>query len=358
MLLCLLPLVITLPVLAEPHLAVQKGLKCGLCHSSPSGGGMRTIYGNIFAQQELPANSLLKPGQAPNFWKGQVSKYLAMGGDVRGGWSQVSVPGQPSSSNTDLEEFLGYVDLRLIPGYLSVYVDAKLLPDDIVVREEYVKLSTGSGRYYLRGGQFFLPYGLRIQDDSAFIRQVPGINYNTPDRGWEFGLEKDSWSAQMAVTRGTAGGPEIDSGKQYSLLVTYVKPKWRVGGSFNYNDSTVGDRQMQNIFGGIKTGRVNWLAEIDYIIDEGTPTGRRESWVSFVEANVPVSQGHNFKLTYEYYDPDVDVSEDQQNRFSVVWEYFPIKFIQTRIGYRRNNGIPQNPAQNQERVFAELHIPF
>jgi len=106
---------------------------------------MRTIYGNIFAQQELPANSLLKPGQAPNFWKGQVSKYLAMGGDVRGGWSQVSVPGQPSSSNTDLEEFLGYVDLRLIPGYLSVYVDAKLLPDDIVVREEYVKLSLGAG---------------------------------------------------------------------------------------------------------------------------------------------------------------------------------------------------------------------
>ena len=150
MLLCLSPLVISLPVFAEPHLAVQKGLKCGLCHSSPSGGGMRTVYGNIFAQQELPANNLLKPGETPNFWTGEVFKYLAVGGDVRGGWSQTSVPGQESSSTSDLEEVLAYVDLRLIPGYLSVYVDAKLLPDDVVVREEYVKLSTGSGRYYLK----------------------------------------------------------------------------------------------------------------------------------------------------------------------------------------------------------------
>ena len=85
MLLCLSSMAITVPAFAEPHLAVQKGLKCGLCHISPSGGGMRTNYGNIFAQQELPANSLLKPGEAPKFWTGKVFKYLAVGGDVRGG---------------------------------------------------------------------------------------------------------------------------------------------------------------------------------------------------------------------------------------------------------------------------------
>lgn len=357
-LLCLTALLSALPAMAEPHLAVQKGLKCVLCHTSPSGGGMRTIYGNIFAQQELPANSLLKPGEVPNYWKGEINKYLAVGGDVRGGWTRISTPGQASLSETDLEEFLGYVDLRLIPGYLNVYVDAKLLPDDILVREQYVKLSTSNGRYYIRGGQIFLPYGLRIQDDSAFIRQVPGINYNTPDNGWEVGLEKDKWSAQFAVTRGTAGGPEIDSGKQYSLLATYVNPGWRVGGSFNYNDSSAGKRKMQNVFGGIKTGRINWLAEIDYIVDDGTPTGRRESWMSFLEANVAVRQGHNLKLTAEFYDPDIDVAENQQNRYSLVWEYFPIRFVQARVGFRKNNGIPQNPAQNQERVFAELHLTF
>ena len=48
---------------------------------------------------------------------------------------------------------------------------------------------------------------IRLQDDEAFIRQVSGINYNTPDTGWEAGYEGGPWSAQLAVTRGTAGGP-------------------------------------------------------------------------------------------------------------------------------------------------------
>ena len=351
-------LVVSAPVFAEPYLAVAKGMKCGLCHTSPTGGGKRTPYGNVFAQQELPAKFLSRAGAAPNYWTGEIFKYLAVGGDLRGGWNQTSVPGQPTSSNADLEEFLAYVEVRLIPRYLSLYLDWKLRPDDPVPREEYLRLTLWSGRVYVRGGQFFLPYGLRIQDDSAFMRQIPGINYNTPDTGWEIGLEHGDWSAQLAITRGTAGGPEIDSGKQYSMRLSYVRPTWRAGGSFSFNDSSIGDRQMQNIFAGLKTGRISWLVEFDYIIDDGTSTGRRSSWTSFIEANFAAWRGHNFKLSYEYFDPDVDVSENQQNRISVVWEYFPIQFLQTRVGYRRYDGIPQNPAQNRDQLFIELHVPF
>jgi hypothetical protein len=100
------------------------------------------------------------------------------------------------------------------------------------------------------------------------------------------------------------------------------------------------------------------LAELDYIIDDGTPTGRRKLWASLLEANVQLKKGHNLKLTFEYFDPDDSVSEDEQNRWSVVWEYFPIQFVQTRLGYRIYDGIPQNPAQNREQLFLELHLPF
>ncbi len=340
--------------LAEPYLAVQKGLKCGLCHTSPSGGGKRTVYGNVYEQTEVSARTL----HLGELWTGELGEYLAVGGDIRGGWKQVDVPGQPKTSETDLEEFLAYVEIRPFPKYLTIYVDAKLGPEDPVVREQYVRLSSADDGLYVKGGEFFLPYGLRIQDDDAFIRQVTGINFNTPDTGWQLGYEHDKWSAQLAVTRGTAGGPEVDSGKQYSLRVSHVTPKWRLGGSFNFNDTKFGDRQMQNVFGGLRTGRVAWLAELDYIIDDGTPTGRRESWASLVEANIALKKGHNLKLTFEYFDPDSDVSENEQNRLSVVWEYFPIQFVQTRLGYRKYNGIPQNPAQNREQLFVEIHLPF
>ena len=140
--------------------------------------------------------------------------------------------------------------------------------------------------------------------------------------------------------------------------VSHVRPQWRVGASFNFNDSAAGNRQMQNLFAGLHTGRVSWLGELDYIIDDGTPTGRRESWATLVEANVAVRRGHNLKLTFEYYDPDADVSEDQQNRASIVWEYVPFQFFQTRVGYRNYGGIPQNPAQNRDQLFLELHALF
>ncbi len=341
---------------AEPYLAVQKGFKCAVCHTSPSGGGKRNAYGNVFAQQELPAHRLR--GTGSGFWTGEVLDFLALGADVRGGWNQSRVPGQADKSDADLEELLAYVELRLIPNQLTVHVDAKLAPDDPVERELYMRLATNDGRFYIRGGKIFLPYGLRLQDDGAFIRQVPGINFNTPDTGWEAGLEHDQWSAQFAVTRGTAGGPEIDSGKQYSLSLSYVTPGWRLGGSLNLNDAAIGDRQMQNLFAGIRTGPVAWLAEIDLVIDEGSPTGRRESLISFLEANFAIKKGHNIKASIEFFDPDRDVSEDEQNRLSLVWEYFPVEFFQTRVGYRKFDGIPQNPAQNRDQLFIELHIPF
>jgi hypothetical protein len=340
--------------LAEPYLAVQKGLKCGVCHTAPSGGGKRTVYGNIFAQSELPQYTL----DLGDLWTGELGKYLAIGGDIRGGWNQIDVPGQPKTSDTDLDEVLAYAEIRPVPRYLTVYLDAKLRPDDPFFREQYVRLSTADNGWYIQGGEFFLPYGLRLQDDGAFIRQVTGINFNTPDTGWQLGLEQGAWTAQFAVTRGTAGGPEVDSGHQHSLRVSYVTPKWRAGGSFNFNDSKFGDRQMQNIFGGLRWGRVAWLAELDYIIDYETSTGRRQSWASLMEANITLSKGQNLKLTLEYYDPDTDVSEDQQNRYSIVWEYSPLQFVQARTGYRRYDGIPQNTVQNREQLFVELHVPL
>ena len=343
---------------AEPYLAIQKGMKCMVCHTSPTGGGKRTAYGNVFAQQEMAARLLGAEDGKYKYWTGELTRWLAVGADLRGSWEELRTPGQPDSYATELQEMLAYAELRLWPDRLMVYVDARLRPDDPLVREQYLRLSTADGRFYLKGGQFFLPFGLRLQDDETFIRQVPGINFNTPDTGWEMGAELGDWSAQFAITRGTAGGPEVDSGKQYSLLVSRVWPNWRIGGSFNLNDAAVGDRQMQNLFAGLRTGRVSWLGEIDYIIDDGTPTGRRKLWLSLLEANVQIHRAHNLKITFEYLDPDVDVDSDQQNRSSIVWEHSPMQFLQTRVGYRSYHGIPQNPAQNRQQVFFELHALF
>jgi hypothetical protein len=213
-------------------------------------------------------------------------------------------------------------------------------------------------RAYVKAGRMFIPFGLRIEDDSAFIRQVSGVNFNSSDDGVEGGLELGPWSASVSVTNGAGGGAETNRGKLISGVANYVQPSWRVGvsGSVNLNGSA--DRRMQSVFGGLRTGIVSWLASVVNVVDDATPIGRLRQWASLVEGNVEVAKGHNLKLTYEYHDPNTHVREDHRARYSAVWEYMPLRYTQFRLGARKNDGIPQNNAQNASEVFLQWHAFF
>ena len=338
---------------AEPYLAVMQGLKCSACHVNPTGGGMRNTFGEVWGQTVLPAQRV-DTGEP---WTGEINRFLAIGGNLRATAKAADVPHQSNTSSFDTDELRVYLDVRAIPDRLSLYVDQKFAPGGSANQEAYGKLWFDNQRFYLKAGQMYLPYGLRLQDDTAFIRQVPGINFTTPDRGVEAGLELANWSAQFAVSNGTGGGAENDTGKQYSLRVEHVQSIWRAGASFNFNDAAAGKRQMQNVFAGVRTGPIAWLAEADYILDDSF-TPRRKQAVGLIEANWGFLKGQNLKLTAEYFDPDRDVSEDQQTRYSVVWEYTPLQFVQFRIGARIYDGIPQNDLQNRRAFFAQLNGYF
>lgn len=341
---------------AEPYLAVYKGMQCAACHSHPAGGGKRTVYGNAYSQTELPTERL-GPADA-KLWTGEVLDWLSVGGDLRAEYRNVDVPDTSNVSKFDVSRATVYLQARLIPNRLSIYVDQQLAPGSSLNREAYLRLNSRDQRYFLAAGQFFLPYGLRLQDDSAFVRLTTGANFTIPDRGVQVGFESGPWSTQLSVTNGSGGGAETDSGKQVSLVANYVRPLWRFGASFNRNDSDTGDRQMQNLFAGWKTGPIVWLAEVDLIIDDLPGGIERDAIAGLVEGNWLFRRGHNLKVSYDYFDPDDDVSEDHQVRYSIVWEYTPMQFLQGRVGARIYDGIPQVDFQNREEFFAELHAFF
>lgn len=337
---------------AEPYLAVREGLKCLSCHVNPTGGGLRTVFGNAYAQTRLAAERI---ETGDEIWTGVINKFLAIGGDFRGSATYTDVPHQASQSAFETQEFRLYAAASVIPERLTLYLDQRVAPGGSQNLEAYARLSFGAGRYYLKAGQLYLPYGLRLEDDSAFIRQAPGINFTTPDNGVELGLETELWTAQLALSNGTAGAAENNSGKQASLRVEQVRERWRAGFSANFNSTDLGDRNMQNIFVGFRTGPIAWLAEADYIDDDSLVGGERQQRAGLLEANWSWRQGQNLKLTTEYFEPDDDIDEDERNRYSLVWEYTPIQFLQSRLGLRINDGIPQNDVQNRRSLFWELH---
>ena len=341
--------------MAEPYFAVQTGLKCMSCHVNPTGGGMRTEFGSAWGQNVLPAQYV---DVGTDRWTGKVSKYLGLGANVRATATYTDTPHQPAQSQFDLDEARLYVELAAIPDKLSVYFDQHIAPGGSTNLEAYGRYWWGNRTWYVQAGQMYLPYGLKLEDDSAFIRAEPGINFATPDKGVQLGLETAQWSAQLAITNGTASGPEEDQGKQYSLRAEYVQSVWRAGASANFNDAESGNRKMANLFAGVRTGPIAWLGEADYIIDKGFAEGERKQWVGLIEANWLMRQGHNLKLTAEYFEPDSAVDEDERARYSAVYEYTPVQFLQLRLGARLYDGIPQNNLDNRALAFAQVNAYF
>ena len=353
---------------AEPYLAVRTGFKCGVCHVNPTGGGKRTEFGSTYSQTTLAAERLdLTTGKAvpaagagsePAVWTGKLNDHLAIGSDLRANLQGTLVPNNPSTVAFDQTRAQVYLEVKPIVDRLTIYLDERVAPGAATNRETYAMLWFANKSAYVKAGRMFVPFGLRIEDDTAFIRQVTGTTFNSSDDGVEGGLELGPWSVNVSVTNGAGGGAETNRGKLISSLATYVQPDWRVGASASANYNGDADRRMLSAFAGLRTGIVSWLASGVTITDDGTPTGRLKQWATLVEGNVEVAKGHNLKLTYEYYDPDADLKEDHRERYSVVWEYVPFQFTQFRLGARKNHGIPQNDAQNATELFLQWHAFF
>jgi hypothetical protein len=352
---CCLALLLSLlpaPARAEPYLAVRMGLKCVACHVNPSGGGLRNALGNAFAQGSIAANALPEAMQG---WNGALlDERLRLGGDFRTATTRTAIPGQPISRVGGTEQTRLYADVQLVKGWLGAYVDQQLAPGRAERQEAYVRLSTPGLGWYAKAGQFYLPFGWRLQDNLAFVRQLSGISMTVPDKGLELGHESGAWSIQLVRSDGP-GNRGGASGHQTTAQAIWMQPWGRLGAAAARVRSTAGDRQAYGFFAGMTTGPVVWLGEVDFVGDAGYPEGRRRQLATLLEADWLVRQGHNLKLTSEYLDPDRRVPGDNKLRYSLVYEYMPFAFAQLRVGYRRFGGVPPNAFDNRRQGFVELH---
>ena len=279
---------------AEPYLAVRSGAKCMACHVNPTGGGKRTEFGNIYSQTALaterldPVTGKAEPatgtGAQPASWTGKINDRVAVGGDLRATAQSTFVPHNTSTGGFDQTRAQVYLELKPIADRLTIYLDERVAPGAATNRETYAMLWSANRAAYVKAGRMFIPFGLRIEDDTAFVRQVPGVNFNSSDDGVEGGLESGPWSAALAMSNGAGGGAETNRGKQISSLVSYLQPDWRVGASVSTNFNGPADRRMQSAFAGLRTGIVSWLASGLNVTDDGTPSGRLKQWRRFSKA--------------------------------------------------------------------------
>jgi len=349
-------------VTAEPYLAIKNNLKCAACHVNPNGGGLRNDFGKIYGQSILPS----KANSFDSTKLAKLTQYLSIGADARfnANFQQSDAEKSHVSKSFAIESAQLYLHFNIPDSGLSFYFDEQIAPGSAINREAYVmyqfEQNSALQGSYLKAGKLFLPYGLRIEDDSAFIRQATGINFDNSDNGIEYGLNLGQSSINIYLANGTSQASNNDNSFLYGLRVEHLFSTFRIGASAILND---GEQQikMLNIYAGTQINDFGFLAEMDYLNLAKANTFNQQDisqLAMLVEVNYQWRQGWNFKITAEYFDPDSDVDEDEQTRYSFVTEYTPLSNIQLRLGARFKQDIPQKPTQNYDLVFLQSHFYF
>ena len=364
------------PAGAEPYLMVRAGAKCNDCHTNMTGGGKRTPFAHIHARDILHDLDLLPVPPTVKGFTGQLHEYVSIGGDLRVRNTTVfqdefsragSVPTNKAfrrnvtSNDTDVNEFLGYLQVDLLPDYITLYGDWNL--NGGVTNREAFTLIRGFLPYdtYVKAGRFFPTFGLRVQDDEAYIRGRTGFTFTNPDEGGEIGFAPGPFFLATSITNGQAGDKDVQATVNgYGVFQDIpVVQTILAGASFaRQNDK----RWAAAAYAGSNYWRFTYLAEFD-LIDDRTPASepRRDQYAAYAELDFLIFDWLNLRGTFDF----VKVTHDRdQTRWAIGAEPFVNRFLQPRIQYRINNGPPlpgRNPNElvdNQDELVFELHTFF
>jgi hypothetical protein len=341
---------------AEPYLALRTGLSCTSCHVNRTGGGGRTAYGAGYGSQSLPWRVIRG---VDSLFDGTITERVRLGSDLRGAYvGNLQDPG-PFVGEFRVSEANLYLTLDLLPDRLVLYADERVAPGGAVNREAFALLRAGSGGFYVKAGKFYLPFGLRLQDDEALTRRFTGFSFNSQDVGVEIGAEAKGWSSALAVTNGTGGGAETNNGKQVTWTGSYLHPVWRGGLSASHNDLPgPASRKVGGGFVGASTGPVVVLAECDLIRDDDGVSPEVRSAVGHVEVDWMPTQGINLRAWVGRYDPDREVDGNRQDQAGIGIDWTPLPGIQLRGYYRARKGPSDLAGSGDDQAVAELHVFF
>jgi hypothetical protein len=355
-LICVMGLLLINTSHAEPYLAIKNNTQCSTCHVNPAGGGARATYGAYYGTHVLPQTA----GSLDLFDAGKFGETLRIGADLRTNYYQSDRDEGEDTRGFETQSGQLYVVLQPKDSRFSLYIDEQIAPGGALNRETFI-LTKLKGNHFLKAGRIMLPYGIRLEDDSAFIRQTSGFNFDTGDNGVELGLQYTKTLFNFALSNGSSGLNNDDKNLQFLSRAEYLGNNWRIGATALYNDAEAGERTQANLFGGFVWQGFVFLAEADLIEDESIeiiPNEYQQQRVGLLEVNREISKGYNVKLTTEYLDPDANIDENQRVRHSLLLEYTPFANLQIRGGLRKGDDIPQRDAGNYLDFFAQLHFYY
>jgi hypothetical protein len=368
----LLTLLLALPAAAVPRFAARTGLPCSACHVNPSGGGMRSRYGrDTFARTEL---STVRSTDAFAI-DPRIGDRLALGADLR-----FAVLHQRRHAPDDAElqdpSLLREASQQttFFPMQMDLYTEASLhehlaLYADIGAAGSYEVFALVRNlplRGYFKAGMFVPPYGTRLADHTASIRERMGFDPRGKDAGVEVGIEPGPLTLQLSLQNGEALGSPQDTipGK---LIAARAAVRLKLGplvaspgaSVLRVSERVEGEDGTDLRYGPflwLGLGRLSYLGEVG--IRDQDATGKT-LYVFYQELGVRVWRGQELYGTVEFLDPDVDVADgDATYRVGAGLEIYPVPMGEIDLIGRRYFARGDRREDGLHEMLAMLHLYF
>jgi hypothetical protein len=186
---------------AYPWMIRHSYTGCSTCHADPSGWGLLTAYGR--AQSELVLRTQYstptiapEAGPAANFLFGaldpvfKMPDWLLLGGSFRGAELVTRPQGGSASSRYIQMQADGYAQVTIghfranaAIGYSPTGATLAALTrkdsDNIVSRVHWLGFDFGDQAFLLRAGRLNVPFGIRNNEHTAFVRQETRVDLNS-----------------------------------------------------------------------------------------------------------------------------------------------------------------------------------
>ncbi|HYJ33494.1 MAG TPA: hypothetical protein VE326_09775 [Candidatus Binatia bacterium] len=351
------------PAAALPLYASREGDVCQTCHVDPNGGGIRNEFGFSYEKNRHSAEP--EERWASMTVKPKLNEWITLGVDLRTMYVASHVNG--GSRTLETSTFFpmeGQVNVAIMPhehltlvASQGLVVDVPGFPTSYVAREIYGMLEGLPGDAYVRVGRFRLPFGLRQDDHTSFVRSLDFLPYDSqkPDAGIEVGHVGSRLFQQISFTNGTT--PFSERAQTLAAKIGFAGRAFQSGISafHRYSDDVNPSRYGRyGLYVSGTRGRATVLAEAAAGTD-GFLGVERNREAMFAEGDYRLSRGVNVRAKFDYLDRDRDQPGQWLRRWTGELEWNPVPFTQARLSYRYNDDSGGTVIQE---YLAQLYFPF
>jgi len=341
-----------------PLYASREGKTCIACHYDPNGGGMRNDFGFLYCKnrhgldtEQKWANVTVDP---------RLNDWVAIGVDTRLLYIASHTKGGPSLGASTFFPMQGQLNIAVTPhDYLTVVMSRGITTDsnNFEARELYGLIHDLPHDLYAKLGRFRLPFGLRQDDHTSYVRSIDFLPYNSQadDAGIEVGGAGPTYFGQLSFTNGSG----TISGERAQTLAAKIgtgrKPiSAGLSGFHQYVEASGARHNRWALYAMSTWQKLTFIGEYD----GGTTVGfggTRNLWAAFAELDYRLARGINVRGKFDYLEPNKDASEDLFRRWLVEADFVPVPFAELKLSYRNHD---EELVGKYQEYLAQFFFPF